>query len=177
MTKEGLAMSVAAHDYVYKDYSLHSEDFLSGIRCLKAGLNEEANRYFQLAYESVKNGDIYHNKYASFCGLLRVLHGDPGGLVLCRDAARSEIHDGDVFLNLARAEWFYDSRKKTVYAILNGLDIDGKHVGLLQMHKDLGVRAHQPIPWLGRENKLNVWIGRLLRKQDGLWDGDYPFRF
>ena len=170
-------MNVAAHNYVYKDYSLHSEDFLNGIRCLKSGLNEEAKRYFQLAYESVNHGDVYHNKFASFCGLLRVLHGDPGGLTLCRDAALSEILDGDVFLNLARAEWFYDSRKRTVNAILDGLDVDNKHMGLCQMHKDLGVRARNPIPWLSRGNILNVLIGKLLRKKDGLWEGDYPFRF
>ncbi len=170
-------MNTASHDYVYKDYSMHSADFLSGIRCLKSGLNEEANRYFQLAYESVNNGDVYHNKYASFCGLLRVLHGDPGGLVLCRDAVRGEIMDGDVFLNLARAEWFYDSRKRTVSAILKGLDVDGKHIGLHQMHSDLGVRKRQPIPLVSRGNILNALVGKLLRKKDSLWEGDYPFRF
>ena len=98
-------MSVTNKDYVYKDYSLYSDEFLSGISCLKVSSLTEAQRLFQLAYESVNNSDVYHNKYSSFCGLLRVLHGDPGGLILCRDAARSECLDGDVFLNLARAEW------------------------------------------------------------------------
>ena len=170
-------MNAVAHDYVYKDYSLHSQDFINGIRCLKAGLNQDAHRYFQLAYESVKNSDVYHNKYASFCGLLRVLHGDHGGLTLCRDVARGEIHDGDVFLNLARAEWFYSNRKRTVYAILDGLEVDEKHMGLRQIHIDLGVRAFQPIPWVSRQSKLNIWLGKLLRKQESLWEGNYPFRF
>lgn len=170
-------MSVASHDYVYKDYSLHSGEFLNGIRCLKAGLLAEAKRYFQLAYESVNNSDVYHNKYASFCGFLRVLHGDPGGMVLCRDAARSEYLDGDVFLNLARAEWFYDSRKKTVETIQRGLEVDEKHIGLQQMQRDMGVRKHKILPWLNRNNLLNNVVGRLLRKKDGYWQGDYPFRF
>jgi hypothetical protein len=141
-------MSIEAHNYVYKDYSLHSKDFIGGIRCLKAGLNQDAKRYFQLSFESVRPRDVYHNRYASFCGLLRVLHGDHGGLILCRDASRGEIHDGDVFLNLARAEWFYSGRKKIVGAIFDGLQVDAKHVGLLQIQQDLGVRSAQPIPWL-----------------------------
>jgi hypothetical protein len=170
-------MNTDAHNYIYKDYSLHSKDFISGIRCLKAGLNQDAGRYFQLSFESVRHSDVYHNKYASFCGLLRVLHGDRGGLELCRDASRSEIHDGDVYLNLARAEWFYGNRKKTVFAIFDGMKVDNKHIGLHQIYKDLGIRVNQPIPWLGRKNRLNSWIGQLLRKQDSLWDGDYPFRF
>ena len=170
-------MSVATQNYVYKDYSLHSEDFLNGIRYLKAGLLTEARRCFQLAYESVKNGDVYHNKYASFCGLLRVLHGDPGGMVLCRDAANSECLDGDIFLNLARAEWFFDARKRTVEAILFGLEVDQEHIGLLQMQKDLGVRKLKVIPFLSRNNVLNDMVGKLLRKKDAFWEGDYPFRF
>ncbi|PCJ86225.1 MAG: hypothetical protein COA54_08825 [Thiotrichaceae bacterium] len=170
-------MSVEEHDYVYKDYSLHSHDFINGIRCLRAGLNQDAHRYFQLSYESVKNSDVYHNKYASFCGLLRLLHGDHGGLTLCRNVARGEIHDGDVYLNLARAEWFYGDRKKTVCAILKGLEIDETHMGLLQIYTDLGVRDFKPIPWISRKNILNVWVGRLLRKRESLWDGNYPFRF
>ena len=168
-------MSVSSYNSAHKNHGMHTDDFLSGIRCLKAGLLAEAGSHFQLAYESVNNADVFHNKYASFCGLLRVLHGDPGGMVLCRDAASSEHQDGDVFLNLARVELFYDARKKAVEVIMHGLEVDAKHIGLRQMQRDLGIREHKALPWLNRDNLLNVMIGRCLRKKYSYWQGDYPF--
>lgn len=151
--------------YVYNDASSYCEEFRKGMDYLINGEHAKALHSFQLAYESVKTRDPYHNKYASFCGLLRVIQGDYGGLILCRDAARSEYNDGDVFLNLARAEWQLNYRKKTVEAILRGLCIDASHTGLHKMQQQLGIRKRNPLPILSRKNCLNVMIGKIIRKK------------
>ena len=148
---------------VYEDFSSCSNEFVEGIGHLKERAIPKAMQSFQQAYESVERSDVYRNKYASYCGLARVLSGDASGLELCRDAAASEIHDGDVFMNLARAEWFFKNRKNTVIALKKGLQIDNRHPGLRQMREQLGVRQRSPLPFLPRTHPLNQALGKLMR--------------
>ena len=149
----------------YKDYSLCDPDFIEGIGLLAQGLTTQAAHCFELAYEKVTYHDIYHDKYASFCGYLRVLsRGDRGGLALCREVARSELYDGDVFFNLAKAEWFFKARKRTVGALRDGLEVDFMHPGLRELRDSLGARKRAPIVFLPRSHTLNNGLGKLFRK-------------
>ena len=148
---------------VYEDFSACCEDFVKGVSHLKDRAMPKAVSSFQQAYESVDRANIYHNKYASYCGLARVLSGDSSGLEMCRHAAKSELHDGDVYLNLARAEWFYENRKATVVALKKGLQIDNRHPGLRQMREQLGIRQRSPLPFFPRTHPLNQALGKLMR--------------
>ena len=148
---------------VYEDFSACCEEFVEGVEHLKDRSMPKAVQSFQLAYESVERSNIYHNKYASYCGLSRVLSGDRTGLELCREAARGEVHDGDVYLNLARAEWFIQNRKNTVLILKKGLQVDGRHPGLRQMREQLRIRQRSPLPFLPRSHPLNHALGKLMR--------------
>lgn len=150
---------------VYEDFSSCCDDFVEGVSLLKDRAMPKAASRFQKAYESVDRTSVYHNKYASYCGLARVLSGDSAGLEMCRKAAEGELHDGDVFLNLARAEWFYENRKATVIALKKGLQIDNRHPGLRLMREQLGVRRRSALPFLPRSHPLNQALGKLLRQQ------------
>jgi len=151
----------------YKDYSLCDPNFIKGIELLAQGGITQAAHCFELAYEQVKYQDVHHNKYASFCGYARVLNGgDRGGLSLCREVARRELYDGDVFFNLAKAEWFFKARKRTIGALKEGLKIDFMHPGLRELRNNLGVRKKAPIMFLPREHAFNNGLGKLLRKQE-----------
>jgi hypothetical protein len=151
---------------VYQDFSACCTEFVKGVEHLKERAVPKALESFQMAYESVARTDVYHNKYESYCGLTRVLSGDSSGLELCRDAVRNEFHDGDVFLNLARAEWYLNNRKQTVIALKKGLQIDMRHPGLRQMREQLGVRERSPLPFLPRTHPLNQALGKLMRATD-----------
>lgn len=151
---------------VYKDFSRCCDEFVEGIAHLEESAIPKARQSFQQAYESVERSDVYHNKYASYCGLARVLSGDASGLDLCREAARTEQQDGDVFLNLARAEWFYKNRKNTVIALKKGLQVDNRHPGLREMREQLGIRMRCPLPFLPRSHPLNRALGELLREDN-----------
>ncbi|MCW9012677.1 MAG: hypothetical protein OQL06_02745 [Gammaproteobacteria bacterium] len=151
---------------VYEDFSSCCDDFVAGVEHLKERSIPRAVQSFQQAYDSVARADIYHNKYESYCGLARVLSGDHSAIELCRDAARSEIHDGDVFLNLARAEWFLDNRKNTIITLKKGLQIDNRHPGLRQMREQLGIRQRSALPFLPRSHPLNHALGKLMRHYD-----------
>lgn len=157
-------MHIMQYFYINNDYNRCSRYFQQGIEHLNNGSIDLAAHSFELAYETVRSHDEYHNKYASFCGLLRIFRGDRGGLILCRDAVCSERHDADVYFNLARAEWYYKNRSKTVEVLFNGLKIDSQHPGLLRLQRELGIRQRNPLPLLDRNNPLNNLIGRLLRK-------------
>lgn len=144
------------------------EDFVEGIEHLKDRSIPKAMRSFRLAYESVDRSNAYHNKYASFCGLSRVLSGDVTGLELCRDAAKSESHDGDVYMNLAHAELFLQNRKNSVITLKKGLQLNHRHRGLRMTRKQLGMRRRTPLPFLSRSHQLNQALGKLMRKEDDI---------
>ena len=149
---------------IYGDLSSYCKEFKAAVDLYNFNSSEKSLHLFQLAYESVNHSDMYHNKYASYCGMARLLNGDRGGLDLCRDAARSEINDADVFLNLARAEWHFQNRKKTIMALEKGLQINNRHPGLLKMREQLGIRKHKPLSIFGRNSSINKFFGKLLRK-------------
>lgn len=148
---------------VYEDFSSCCEEFVVGVGHLKDRSMPKAVRSFQKAYDAVDQSDVYHNKYASYSGLSRVLSGDITGLELCRKAARNEISDGDVYLNLARAEWYCKNRKLAVIVLKQGLRVDNRHPGLRLMREQLGIRQRSPLPFLPRSHPLNHALGKLMR--------------
>jgi len=147
------------------DISKHCADFTQGIKFLKSHSLPQALINFRLAYDAVAYNNIYHNKYASYCGLARVLNGDKTGVELCRDAARQEMKDGDVYLNLAYAEWFMDSRKRSIGVLEKGLTIDSQHKGLRQLQINLGKRSTPVLSFITRDNLLNKTLGKLVHKK------------
>lgn len=156
---------MASLQAVYEDFSACCDDFVEGVSHLKDRAMPKAVSSFQQAYESVDHADVYHNKYASYCGLARVLSGDASGLGMCRQAAVNELHDGDVYLNLARAEWYYENRKAVIVALKKGLQIDNRHPGMRQMREQLGIRQRSSLPFLPRTHPLNQALGKLLRQK------------
>lgn len=149
----------------------HCNDFAQGMFFLKAYSVLQALQNFQRAYDAVSHDDIYYNKYASYCGLARVLNGDQAGVELCRDAASKETFDGDVFLNLAYAEWYMKSRKRSIKTLEKGLYVDCHHPGLNQLQKYLGTRSKQAISFISRDSFLNKTLGKLRRKKPLLDSG------
>lgn len=155
---------MSAEQVTYKDYSLCSPHFINGVEFLKRGMLVQAAHCFEMAYEQTSYSDTFYSKYASFCGYTRVLNGDRGGLSICREVARNERKDGDVFYNLARLEWHFNDRKRTVSVLSEGLQVDAMHQGMCDLQQSLGVRKKKPIIFLPRNNPLNNRVGKLFRR-------------
>ena len=83
---------------------------------------------------------------------------------ICFRALSRDRRSPEVFLALARVYAMGNSRKKAIDAIDRGLAISPHHPGLLTFRAELGVRRAPPIPFLPRENRWNVWVGRMLDK-------------
>jgi len=148
---------------VYSDYSECCDDFKNGIEYLKDRSFSRAAECFQLAFQSVSKSHKYRNTYISYFGISKLMHGDLTAIDFCRKAIHSEWKNADVFLNLARAELFFDNRFNTVVAIEKGFDIDRYHVGLHVLSKKIGVRRCNIIPFLSRKNFINNFVGKRIR--------------
>ena len=155
---------MSSESVTYRDYSLCNPNFINGVEFLKRGMISQACHCFEMAYEKISYKDLHYSKYASFCGYARVLNGDRGGLSICREVARDELYDGDVFYNLAKSEWFFKDRKRTVESLHKGMSVDRMHPGLCELRKELRIRKKTPIRFLPRDHTLNNIIGKLFRK-------------
>ncbi len=146
---------------------MDEESLAKGRDALKAKDFKAAEREFNQALKSIDELHESYNKITSYLGLAQVMTSDRNGLLLCRDAASSEVLDGDVFLHLACAEWHSDNRKRAVDAINRGRKIDGEHEQLVRACMLIDGRRRTIFPFLHRQHLLNRSIGRLMRRTTG----------
>lgn len=152
------------------NYRLRGE-FLDGLESFKRDDWNSALQFFRSADEDAEIDDIYQSRYTSFHGLVRVYMGDRNGVKLCRKAAVGEVNDAEIFYNLAMAENRLDFREGAYMALRRGLKIDGGHLGLLQLKKELTLREKRKIiPGLKRKGLLNQFMGKLFRGIRKPWD-------
>ena len=92
------------------------------------------------------------------------------GLKLCQHSVKVQFYEPENYVNLARTYLLAKDRPGAVRAVLEGLKVIRHHPTLLQLHKELGIRAQPVLPFLGRSNPLNQLLGRLRHS----WRGDPP---
>ena len=119
-----------------------------------------ATRHFRMVDQKSGRQDIHQHLYRSYHGLALVYSGDVSGLNLCRHAAARETIHATVFQNLARAEIHFRHRKRAWDAISLGLKLEPSHASLLKLRRNMGVRRDPCLPFLGRDNPLNKWLGK-----------------
>ena len=140
------------------------EEFVDGLKCFRNSDYEGAVLLFRTADQQAEMNDAYQNRYTSFHGLSRVCMGDTSGVKLCRKAAVGEIHDAEIYYNLALAEHRLGFRESAYTALRRGLNVDPGHDGLLRLKQQLALREkHSLIPGLKRGNFLNRLMGKLFR--------------
>jgi len=132
---------------------------------LKAEDYKAAERAFKIALDSIDEHNEQYNTVLSYYGLSQTMNSDKNGLLLCRDAASNEVFDGEVFLNLACAEWQSNNRKRAIDAIRHGVKIDADHKQLNKACARLDCRKKCCFSFLPRGHKLNRIVGRMLRKE------------
>lgn len=79
---------------------------------------------------------------------------------LCKRALDLEFYNGDHYANLSRVYLAQGNRKKAVEIADQGLKLVPEHDALLEVRKELGVRARPAVPFLDRKNPVNVSIGQ-----------------
>ncbi len=131
---------------------------------LRAKDYKAAERAFKITLDSISEHHGQYNNVLSFYGLAQVLIANKNGLLLCRDAASNEVFEGEVFLNLACAEWESGNRKRAVDAVRYGVKIDADNHQLNRACAQLDCRKKCCFSFLPRSHKLNRLVGRMLRR-------------
>jgi tetratricopeptide (TPR) repeat protein len=99
----------------------------------------------------------------SYYGLCLALHKGriKEGADFCQVALDLEFYNAENYMNLARVWIAARSRRKAVEALERGLAVDPRSQGLQKLRLSLGVRQKPVIPFLGRDNPLNITLGRM----------------
>ena len=150
---------------VYQDLKYCCNDFIKGVEFLECYHIKESVTCFKRACESVSQGDRFYSKYKSYYGFSRLLSGDNAAIEICRVAVNSCPQDGDVCMNLARAEFVLKNRKAALGVIEVGLSHSAEHGGLNALKTKMGVRKRKPLPLLSRDNPISAALGKKMRKR------------
>ena len=143
---------------------MNTEIYEKGLQALEAKDYKAAVRDFEAVLKDLDEHDEHYNLIASYLGLAQVLVSNRNGLLICRDAASSDVQDGTVFLNLACAEWQCNNRKRAIDAIQRGCKFDTECDRLQQAVALLDSRKRSVFEFLPRNHSLNRVFGRLLRR-------------
>lgn len=150
---------------IYFDVTPCCKDFIQGIEFLEQCAVSDSINCFKKACDSVATSDRLFPKYKSYYGLSCLLNGDDSGMEICRNLVSKCPYDADVCLNLARAEAFAANRREALYVVNKGLYFSAQHDGLNAFRQKLGIRGRKFVPFLPRNNRLNIALGKLFRRK------------
>lgn len=146
---------------VKSNQAVTSTVFRQAVSQLREGEYASALEGFSEAHLNAAREDSFYNKYLSYHGLMLALLDRPRGLEMCRNAAANEHVDGDVFLNLARAEQQAGNRLASVRALQRGLQLAPNNRELRDMSLNIGMRRKPVLRFLQRDHPLNRMLGKL----------------
>jgi tetratricopeptide (TPR) repeat protein len=79
---------------------------------------------------------------------------------LCRRAIDLEFYNADHYANLARVYTLAGNRRKALETLEQGMKVGPENEYLLEVRKELGVRARPAVPFLDRAHPINVSLGQ-----------------
>jgi hypothetical protein len=133
--------------------------FEEGRIAFQAGDLEGAHAAFRRAYRR-GTGDP---RISSWYGVTLVLveRNSNLGVQLCDQALRAGGPDPELLLNLARVHLALYQRDRVVQVVARGLELWPQDPGLQAARAALGYRREPVLPFLPRDHRLNVVLGRL----------------
>ena len=89
------------------------------------------------------------------------------GLKICFQALSADRRNSNAYLCLARLYVLADSKKNAIDVLGQGIRVCQNRRELIALRRALGIRQIRAIPFLPRDNAVNVRLGRVLRKLKG----------
>ena len=89
------------------------------------------------------------------------------GALYCDEALRAAGPEPELILNQARVQLFLGHRQRAVRVVVRGLELAPDDPALRAAREAMGWRGRPVLPFLSRENPLNVWLGRLRHRWQG----------
>jgi tetratricopeptide (TPR) repeat protein len=145
--------------------------FRKGLGYLAEDRPKEASEFFRraLELERQRSKTRLDMRYLSYYGLSLARAGLSTQIALqaCRSAASRQHHDPVLLLNLGRVYLLTGRLSPALEAFERGLAICPDHKILLRERDQVDRRRRPAIPFLGRNNVLNRWIGRARNPRKG----------
>ena len=138
--------------------------FATGLENFEERNYQAALDFFSQANNSAEAFDPQRHRYLSYMGVCEVMMGEITGLDRCRKAALEETRFGDVFCNLAIAEFNHFSRRRALSAIQRGIRIDPRSSTLQSLLNQIDTRRRPLLPFLSRNNPINRIAGKVSYK-------------
>ena len=85
------------------------------------------------------------------------------GMALCQTAMKANRRVAEVYYCLAQLQLTAGLRKQAVETVREGLSHGPAHVGLRETEAQMGIRRSPMVPFLHRNNPINVRLGKALR--------------
>jgi tetratricopeptide (TPR) repeat protein len=149
-------------------------DYLRAVKSrLKSGNQKVAFELLQQAAIQFPEDPFILSYYG--CLLAIVEKKYRSGVEICRKAIallKRESTFGEemlypaFYLNLGRAYLAAGKKTDALSAFNKGLQFDNSNNDLLKEVRALGMRKQPPVPFLGRMNPINKYIGKLLRAKE-----------
>lgn len=79
---------------------------------------------------------------------------------LCKRAIELQFYNVDHYANLARVYVAAGNRKKAIEIVEQGLKAHAEDETLMEVRRELGVRARPPVPFLDRAHPINITLGQ-----------------
>lgn len=133
-----------------------------GVRaCRKGDWRNGLNILSQLAQE-IEGETVLPGYFYSYLGvaMVRIEGRRHEGIELCRYGVKLAPSDPQNRLNLAMAYMINHNRRRAVRQIEIGLSKHPGHKALRDFQEEIGKRRKPIIPVLGRDNPINIWLGR-----------------
>jgi tetratricopeptide (TPR) repeat protein len=144
------------------------ESFQQGMRAYEEGRGREAMAFFEaaIALEKRFGSDGPQARYLSHYGLClgTIMQRRHEGVRYCKEAIELEGYNSDLQCNLGRVLIAAGLRKEAHRAFMRGLQLQPGHKGIVEELKHMGIRRKPALPFLSRDNQLNVLLGRMRRR-------------
>jgi tetratricopeptide (TPR) repeat protein len=149
----------------------HSEDELVriGREALRSQRFERARDALAEYVERLQNESrpVPAGALANYALALGHTSGTKEGIAVCKAALKANRRLPEVYYCLAQLYLLTRSRKHAWEALRQGLAFGPDHPGLVALQAQMGVRRKEPLPFLNRDNALNVRLGKALRRRKG----------
>lgn len=135
-----------------------------GVSAARAHAFERGLIFLSEAYKLLQGEPAKFSPAAlSYYGLCLAMHRGQikDAAKFCQLAIEREFYNAEHYENLGRVWMQGRARRKAVDAIERGLQVDPGNKKLKKLREEIGVRRRPVIPFLHRDNPLNVTLGRV----------------